>query len=156
MNKTMKIIVVIGLLIGIGIVIAVKQKDTPPPAEQAAAAQSVPVSESENTDPELTPSLKQEAIAKLLDLGAGKCIPCKMMAPILDELKKAYAGKLEVVFIDVWENPDEAKQYDIRMIPTQIFYDASGKELFRHEGFYSKEDILAKWKELGIALETES
>ena len=90
-------------------------------------------------------------LPRLLDLGAGKCIPCKMMAPILDELKETYSGKLDVVFIDVWENQQAGEQYGIRMIPTQVFYDAEGKELFRHEGFFSKDDILAKWKELGVA-----
>jgi thioredoxin 1 len=74
------------------------------------------------------------------------------MAPILEELKKEYAGKLEVEFIDVWKNPDAGKPYAIQMIPTQIFFDASGKERFRHTGFYGKDDILAKWKELGVDL----
>ena len=73
-----------------------------------------------------------------------------MMMPILIELKTEYAGRFKVVFIDVWEDPDKAKEYGIKIIPTQIFYDASGKELFRHEGFFSKTDILTKWKELGI------
>ena len=91
-------------------------------------------------------------LPKLLDLGATKCIPCKKMAPILDGLKKVYAGQLEVEFIDVWQNPDGAKKYDIKLIPTQIFFDSTGKELFRHEGFFGKEDILAKWKELGVIL----
>ena len=94
----------------------------------------------------------EKKLPKLLDLGAGKCIPCKKMAPILEELKKEYAGKLEVEFIDVWKDPDAAKKYGIQLIPTQIFYDAAGKELFRHEGFFGKEDILAKWKELGVKL----
>jgi len=89
-------------------------------------------------------------LPRLVDLGAGKCIPCKKMAPILEELKEEYAGSLEVVFIDVWQDPSAGDKYGIQMIPTQIFYDASGKELFRHEGFFAKEDILAKWKELGI------
>jgi thioredoxin 1 len=93
-------------------------------------------------------------LPKLLDLGAGKCIPCKMMFPVLDELKKEYAGKLEVEFIDVWKNPDAGKQYGIEVIPTQIFFDANGKELFRHIGFFAKADILAKWKELGVDLKT--
>jgi hypothetical protein len=75
-----------------------------------------------------------------------------MMAPILEELKEQYKGRLEVVFIDVWKNPDAGMQYGIKLIPTQIFYDAAGKELFRHEGFFSKEDILAKWKEFGVDL----
>ena len=89
-------------------------------------------------------------LPKLLDLGATKCIPCKKMAPILEELKTEYAGKLEVSFIDVWKTPDEAKKYGIQLIPTQIFFDTDGKELFRHEGFFGREDILGKWKELGV------
>ena len=92
------------------------------------------------------------SLPRLVDLGATKCIPCKMMVSVLDDLKKTYAGKLEVEFIDVWENPNAGKQYKINLIPTQIFHDAGGKELFRHEGFFSKEDILAKWKELGVSL----
>ena len=91
-------------------------------------------------------------LPRLVDLGAGKCIPCKMMAPVLEALKKEYAGRMEVEFIDVWKNPDAGKAYSIQIIPTQIFYDATGKELFRHEGFYSKEDILAKWQKLGVEL----
>jgi thioredoxin 1 len=89
-------------------------------------------------------------LPRLVDLGAGKCIPCKMMAPILEGLKKEYAGRMNVEFIDVWVNPDAGKPYNIEMIPTQIFFDAEGKELFRHVGFFGKEDILGKWKELGV------
>ena len=89
-------------------------------------------------------------LPRLVDLGAGKCIPCKLMAPILEELQKEYKGKFEVIVIDVWKDPSAGQRYGINLIPTQIFYDAEGKELFRHQGFYSKEDILAKWKELGV------
>ncbi len=101
-----------------------------------------------------TPEIVDEALAakplpRLVDLGADKCIPCKMMAPILDELKGTYAGKLEVEFIDVWKNESAGQQYGVRVIPTQIFYSPDGKEIFRHEGFFSREEILAKWKELG-------
>lgn len=91
-------------------------------------------------------------LPKLLDLGAGKCIPCKAMAPILDGLKKEYAGRMDVEFIDVWQNPDAGKRYGIAVIPTQIFSNADGKELFRHAGFFGKEDILGKWKDLGVDL----
>ena len=97
-------------------------------------------------------STAPQKLPKLLDLGATKCIPCKKMAPILEELKKEYAGKLEGEFIDVWQNPDAANKYGIQLIPTQVFYDATGKELFRHEGFFGREDILGKWKELGVDL----
>jgi len=94
---------------------------------------------------------KEQPLPKLLDLGAGKCIPCKMMAPILDEMKETFSGQLDVEFIDVWENQAEAEKYGISSIPTQIFFDAEGKELFRHVGFYPREDMLAKWKKLGYA-----
>ncbi|MCE5276480.1 MAG: organomercurial lyase [Planctomycetaceae bacterium] len=91
------------------------------------------------------------ALPKLLDLGSKSCIPCKMMAPILDELKKDYAAKFAVEFVDVGmkENLPIARKHGIRLIPTQIFLDKDGKELWRHEGFLGKDDILAKWKELG-------
>jgi len=92
------------------------------------------------------------AFPRLVDLGADKCIPCKMMAPVLAELAKEYAGQLDVVFIDVWKNREEGPRHGIRVIPTQIFYGADGKELFRHEGFFAKKDILAKLKELGVEL----
>lgn len=91
---------------------------------------------------------------KLLDLGADKCIPCKAMAPILEELKNDYNGVLDVEFIDVWkpENQQAAASYGIKSIPTQIFFDPEGNELWRHVGFISKEDILNKWKDLGYEL----
>jgi thioredoxin 1 len=76
-----------------------------------------------------------------------------MIAPGLDELKKEYAGRLEVESIDTWKNPGAKKQYDAPFCATQIFIDPSGKELFRHVGYCSKKDILAKWKELGVDLE---
>jgi thioredoxin 1 len=88
---------------------------------------------------------------RLLELGSKSCVPCKMMAPIIEELTREYAGKLQVEFIDVWlkENAAKGKEYGIAVIPTQIFFAPDGKELWRHEGFISREDILAKWRELG-------
>ncbi len=93
-------------------------------------------------------------LPRLLDLGADKCIPCKRMAPILETMKEEFTGRLQVDFIDVWKNPNEAPKYQINTIPTQIFFDAQGKELWRHVGFISKEDILAKWTELGYEFKT--
>ena len=77
------------------------------------------------------------------------------MAPILEEFKTDYAGRMEVEFIDERqkENVEKAKKYALESIPTQIFFDASGKELWRHVGFIAKEGIPAKWKELGVELE---
>jgi len=147
----MSIIVVLALAIGA----ALYMKGQNAPSVEAESASSAPepaAPSTSTTGPVQSTDAAKTTLPKLVDLGAGKCIPCKMMAPILEELKKTYAGKLDVVFIDVWEKPDEAKSYNINLIPTQIFYDASGKERFRHEGFFSKEDILAKWKELGVEL----
>ena len=144
MNKSSKIAIVSLLLVAVGSVIAMKKTGGNDPApQQPAVTQS-----SENSQPQIT----ETAIPHLLDLGAGKCIPCRMMKPILEELTKEYEGRMRVTFIDVWENPDAGEKYGIRIIPTQIFYDTQGKELFRHEGFFSKKDILEKFKELGIEL----
>jgi thioredoxin 1 len=141
MNKTTKIIVVIALIVA---VVLIAKNRQPAPSVTTAVQQDA------NT---AVASLVKQNIPRLLDLGANKCIPCKMMKPILDELKLAYAGKLEVVFIDVWQDEQAGRQYGISSIPTQIFFNEAGKELYRHEGFMAKEDILAKWKELGFNLE---
>lgn len=101
-------------------------------------------------------TIETGGLPTLVDLGAGKCVPCKMMAPILDELKVEYEGRMNVRFIDVWEDREEAAPFRVRTIPTQLFYDSSGRELHRHEGFYSKEDILVKWQELGVDLTAAS
>ncbi len=84
------------------------------------------------------------ALPRLVDLGAGKCIPCKQMKPILDDLARNYADQFSVVFIDVWENREEGGKYGIRMSPTQIFYEANRKELAWHGCFMAKRDIPAK------------
>ncbi len=89
-------------------------------------------------------------LPRVVDLGADKCIPCKKLAPILEELKKEYAGRVTVEFIDVWKNAKAGEPYKIRVIPTQVFFDADGKEVWRHEGFLPKEDFIAKFAELGV------
>ncbi|RLC04878.1 MAG: thioredoxin [Deltaproteobacteria bacterium] len=100
-----------------------------------------------------TQSTAIKALGKvtMIDLGATECIPCKMMAPIMEELEKEYAGKADIIFIDVWKNPDQAKKYGIRAIPTQIFFDAEGREAFRHEGFMDKKSIVQKLAKLGVS-----
>ncbi len=87
----------------------------------------------------------------MIDLGATECIPCKMMAPIIEELKKEYAGRADIIFIDVWKNPAQAKKYGIRGIPTQIFFDAAGNEVHRNVGFMDKKRIVAVLTRLGVA-----
>jgi thioredoxin 1 len=86
----------------------------------------------------------------LIDLGKGTCIPCKKMKPILEELEKEYQGKAVVKVIDLRYEPQEASKYRIRLIPTQIFFDVDGKEVYRHEGFMDKQSIKAKFTEMGV------
>ena len=120
----------------------VKTDDAAVPALTEAGGRNANASQSDKT----------KSLPRLVDLGATQCIPCKMMAPILENLKQTFAGKMTVEFIDVRENPAVGDKHKISTIPTQIFFDAEGKELFRHEGFFSREEILAKWKELGVDL----
>lgn len=87
------------------------------------------------------PAVPAQGMVTMVDLGAKACIPCKMMMPVMDAVEKEYAGKASIVFIDVWENPEQKQQYGLRAIPTQIFYDRQGREVFRHEGFFDKKSI---------------
>ena len=147
MKYLKNIAIVAAVIVAAGIVFALKHNRTQPTESDPAVA-----TETAQTAPDVANPATTVALPRLVDLGADKCIPCKMMAPILEELKTTYADQFRVEFIDVWKNPDAGEQYGIRSIPTQIFYDANGKELFRHEGFFPKEDMLAKWKELGVEL----
>ena len=92
----------------------------------------------------------QQNMPMLVDLGAGTCIPCKQMVPVLEEVKKMYDGKATVKVIDVYDSPDEANKYKISVIPTQIFLDKDGKEVFRHEGFFPKEEIVKVFDKMGV------
>jgi thioredoxin 1 len=165
MKTPLKILIVAVLAVLVVGAVALKKGKTPVEANIAApaSAASVPtpapaVDPTPAVDPPLATATAAAVPAptarlpRLVDLGADRCIPCKMMKPILDEFQRDYADRFVTEFIDVWKNPDAGKQYGIRVIPTQIFYDAEGKERFRHEGFYGKEDMLAKWRELGVDL----
>lgn len=123
---------------------------TPRPGEAAPEKAALEAAKLDVSEPNQQKLQSPDGLPRFVDLGADKCIPCKAMAPILEELKQEYAGKMDVQFIDIWKNPDAGTEYGIQIIPTQIFYDASGKELFRHTGFIGKEAILAKWNELGV------
>jgi thioredoxin 1 len=85
-----------------------------------------------------------------IELGADRCIPCKAMQPIMKEIAETYADRVQVVFYDVWKDPGPARKYDIRLIPTQVFVDQKGNEIFRHVGFFSKEEILELLKKHGV------
>jgi len=91
-----------------------------------------------------------KGMVTMIDLGAKKCIPCKMMAPILVKLEKAYKSKADIIFIDVWENKQPAQRFKIRAIPTQIFFNAQGEEVYRHVGFLDEKSIVGQLTKMGV------
>ena len=93
------------------------------------------------------------ALPVLLDLGSDSCVACKTMAPILDEMRETLEGQIHISFVDARKNRSVASEHGVKVIPTQIFFDEDGRELFRHQGFFGKEDILAKWAELGYTFD---
>lgn len=86
----------------------------------------------------------------VLDLGSDSCIPCQMMKPIFEELEKEYKGRANIILLDVYEYRDLANKYRVRAIPTQVFFDKDGNQVWRHEGFLAKEEIIKKLQELGV------
>jgi thioredoxin 1 len=82
-------------------------------------------------------------IVTFIELGSVNCVPCKKMQPIMKSLESKYGEQLKVIFYDVWKDEfkDKGKEYGIKLIPTQVFLDADGKEIHRHEGYYPEEEI---------------
>ncbi len=92
------------------------------------------------------------ATPRLLEIGSSRCMSCIEMAKVLEALRASQGAKLQVDFVDVFEQPEAGDRYKIALIPTQILYDTAGKEIFRHTGYFSHDDILAKFRELGVRL----
>ena len=110
-----------------------------------------PSSSATSEDSPINPERQQtKELPRLVDLGKGTCIPCKKMKPILDELKAEYAGRAIVEVIDLRYDRQAARKYGVRLIPTQIFYDAEGNEVYRHQGFLDKKSIKMKFAEMGV------
>ncbi len=151
-----KIVVVLALVLSVAAVVAVKRRDRPrigestkvtadqaaPPASAPSAAPAVPT----------TVPAAPATLPRILDLGSNKCQACLRMVDVLKELRDKHPGRLQVDFIDIFEQPAEAEKYKITLIPTQIFYDREGREIFRHQGFYSTKEILDKFGELGVTI----
>jgi len=96
-----------------------------------------------------------EPLPRLVELGSDACASCRAMIPVLAELREVHAGELEVEFIDVWEFPELAAPYEVRVIPTQVFLAPDGSELERHQGFFAAAAIRERWSDLGFPLEQE-
>jgi thioredoxin 1 len=96
------------------------------------------------------PEVPVKGMVTLLDLGSNSCVPCRMMAPILEKLEKAYLGKASIIVVDVFKDREQARRFGIRAIPTQIFFDKDGKEVYRHVGFMAEAAIVAQLKKMGV------
>jgi thioredoxin 1 len=129
MSTASRLVIVGALVLAVAVTVALR-RDHGSPGGQAPVSAAV-------------------ALPRLVDLGADNCVPCKAMMPVLDGLRREYAGRLRVDFIDVNKSPVQAEPFRIYAIPTQIFIDPSGRELTRHLGFISREDILDTWRQLG-------
>ena len=158
MRDWIRLLAVASLIAAIGV-------GAPAQGAQKAAPKKAPAKVSKTAqkpapkknDPKAKPAAKTpKALPRLLDLGATKCVPCKMMVPVLDDLSKDYKGQLKVEFIDVWKDEKAGEKYKIKSIPTQIFFDAKGKEVDRHVGYLPKEDILKTFEKHGIKLKKTS
>ena len=146
MSGRTKLLIVALVVAATGAVLAVKHGQKPKAAGNATT-------EADRQQP-AAPAATQR-LPRLVDLGSDKCIPCTQMAPILDKLSRDFAGKFEVEFIDVLQDKAAGKVFGIRVIPTQVFFDDEGQERGRHEGFFSRAQILAKWRELGYAFQSD-
>jgi thioredoxin 1 len=89
------------------------------------------------------PSKVPPPLLTFVELGSVKCVPCRQMQPVMKAIEQKYGSQICVVFHDVWK-PDQKEyisKYGVRVIPTQVFLNKDGKEIFRHEGFFPEEEI---------------
>lgn len=93
---------------------------------------------------------QQESKIVMLELGSVGCIPCEQMKPVMQKLRDAYIGKIEVIFVDVRKDHDTARRFNVYAIPVQVFLDKTGKEFHRHVGFYAYEEIAPVLKKAGL------
>jgi thioredoxin 1 len=135
MSTASRLVIVGALVLAVAVTVALR-RDNASPSSGAPASVAV-------------------AVPRLVDVGADRCIPCKAMVPVLEDLRREYAGRLRVDFIDAWKHPEQAEPFNVYGIPVQIFLDPSGRELYRHIGFFSKDEILATWRRLGFSLTSE-
>ena len=137
----------LGILLSLSILIAcASNPDSPPPAEGVRAEKGQVL---------VTDRLDVDFAAyqvTFLEIGADRCIPCKKMQPIMKEIAAEFAEDVQVVFYDVWKNPEPGRKYSIQLIPTQVFLDDRGKEFFRHEGFYPEAEIDTLFRKRGLTV----
>ncbi len=112
-------------------------------AESGAAAASTDM-------PPAAPPLRPGDKVAFLELGSVGCKPCEAMKPVMEAVRQKHGERVDVIFHDVRRDPTKAREYRIRLIPTQIFLKADGQEFFRHEGYFAEDDVMAVLHRMGV------
>ncbi len=94
--------------------------------------------------------IPEEAVPTLIQFSSDSCVYCKEMEPIIEDLGQEYEGRVIIKLVNVNENTEEAKENKIRVVPTQVFFNAQGEGVARHEGYMTKEEILEVFQEIGV------
>ncbi|OQY30053.1 MAG: hypothetical protein B6244_01990 [Candidatus Cloacimonetes bacterium 4572_55] len=138
---------IISLVLALGL--ACSQADQSVKKDQESRAETSTFSDSVES---AGPPLKSEIKPKItfIELGSVTCIPCKKMQPVMKSIEGKYGNQVEVVFHDVWKDPEPGDKYGVKVIPTQVFLDADGKELMRHVGFFPESEIDAFLQKQGL------
>jgi thioredoxin 1 len=97
-----------------------------------------------------TTTAATKPLPRMLDFGEPNCQACLKMAPALEELTRQLEGKVAIEFVDITKNEQYIQKYDLVAVPTQIFFDAQGKQVGRHEGVLTKDQALAQLRKLGL------
>ena len=119
---------------------------------RTAFAQNISSKQAETKAPDQAVTKPDTILVTFVEIGAARCIPCKAMQPIMKEVAQEYKGQVKVVFHDVWtpQGKVDGMKYNIRVIPTQVFLDKNGKEYFRHEGYFPKDELVKVIKIQGV------
>jgi len=91
-----------------------------------------------------TPEIPVKDTVTMVDLGSTSCVPCKLMEPVLEKLREEYRDRAAILFVNVAKDRESARKFGVRAIPTQIFFDAQGNEVWRHAGFLEQQVIEKK------------
>jgi len=130
------LLIACGILLGFGLVSMNQAGEIKAPPKEQKAEQPQPAA--------------NKALPTLLEFGRGKCFACKKMKPLLEELAKEWDGKAVIRIVDIDKEKELTQKNKVMMIPTQVFYDSTGKEAFRHVGFFEKDSVKAHLQALGV------
>ena len=144
MKNSIRLLVILAVIFLIASLFIFKQREKAEVKENPALSSEKIASTKDSSE------ITAQNLPALIDLGRGTCKACKMMLPILQELQEEYKGRAIIQIIDIRYKPEPARFYKIRLIPTQIFFDSKGKEIYRHEGFMDKSSIEQKLLEIGV------